>query len=135
MEQYPEFQDPSRRFLQGHTARQAGDIHNPFPAGASQHPTAQHGGAPRAKKKDDGNLPSFPTAPSTFSLPLPILAFLPCSLSCLVLPSCLLTLQPARGNVPSTTAPHRGFMNPTLGGGSQGINHRIFRKVIYIYYT
>lgn len=87
------------------------------------------------QKKVDMNLPSFLTAPSTFSPTLLILAFFPCSLSRLVLPSCLLTLQPARGNVPPVTALHRGFMSPALRGRSLGINHRIFRKVIYIYYT
>lgn len=111
------------------------DIHSPLLAGPSQHPAAQHGGAICAKKRGDGNPACSSKAPSTVALTLLILAFLPSSFSRLVLPSRLLTLQPTRGNVPPATALHRGFMSPALRGRSLGINHRIFRKVIYIYYT
>lgn len=102
----------------------------PFPAGASQSPAAQQRVPHTPKKKGNGNPLFFAKAPSSFSLGFsPLLPFI-------LAGSFLLINSPTRlRKVLPTTDLHGGFMSPALRGRSLGINHRIFKNMICIYYT
>lgn len=106
----------------------------PFPAEASQHPAAQQR-VPHTPKKGQWESSLLRHGSLLFLSDPPHLGFSPLLPFMLAGPF-LLTNSPTRlRKVPPTTDLHRGFMSPALRGRSLGINHRILKKVICIYYT